>query len=143
MYVYCLIKRTSQLITTGLKLTTFPTQSFIVSIALITPTVAAIASSQLLHTSTQVQLLALMKSHPSFPSCICLLTECSLYLQSSSDVILPILQYLAHCVTSSIKPCLIYSNKSIIWLFYQFMYLKRFLQPALYFHDLYSCFARM
>ena len=114
MYVYCLIKRTSQLITTGLKLTTFPTQSFIVSIALITPTVAAIASSQLLHTSTQVQLLALMKSHPSFPSCICLLTECSLYLQSSSDVILPILQYLAHCVTSSIKPCLIYSNKSII-----------------------------
>lgn len=142
MYVYCLIKRTSQVITTGLKLMTFPTQFFIASIALITPTVAAIASSQLLYISTQVQLLALMKSHPSFPSCLCLLTECSLYLQSSSDVILPILQYLAHCVTSSMKPCLIYS-KSIIWLFYQFMYLKLFLQPALYFHDLYSCFARM
>lgn len=131
------------MITTGLKFMTFPTQPFIASIALITPIVAAIASSQLLCISTQVRLFALMKSHPSFPSCMCALTECSLYLQSSSDVILSILQYLAHCGTSSMKPCLIYSNRSIIWLFYQFMYLKLFLQPALCFHDLYSSFARM
>lgn len=58
MYVYCLIKRTGQVIATGLKLTAFPTQPFIASIALITPRVAAIASSQLLYISTQVQLLA-------------------------------------------------------------------------------------
>lgn len=76
------------------------------------PDSPSIVSSQILYISTQIELLALVKTHPSFPSCMYMFIEYLLYFHSPSDEILPILQCPDQSGASSMKPCLIYSNRS-------------------------------